>query len=327
MVLSDDELLPLVRTCIGRHDDYAFQRDDGRYVRAHRRLTYDVLRRHMAGVETIGTYVINEQGCCRFAVFDADSDAGLVSLLSLHTRFAAAGIPSYLEASRRGVHLRIVFAAPAPAALVRRWLLPSCPAGVEFYPKQDTASSEHPGSLVRVPLGVHRVTGRRYPFVTVGSDGRLVPVVSSVKAALSWLSTIDRAPVPSVPVAQSLPQRDHAGLPTHKKCPSKNAASSTQLAPTLSIRDWNARQNPFAVIGRHVELDSRGIGCCPFGWHHANGRDVHPSFKVYEPTYAGGYCWYCSTWQRGGSVFDFLSLYHNLEARDLWWRILSGEQL
>ena len=32
MVLSDAELLPLVRTCIGRHNDYAFQRDDGLYV-------------------------------------------------------------------------------------------------------------------------------------------------------------------------------------------------------------------------------------------------------------------------------------------------------
>ncbi len=323
MLLSDAELLPLVQTCIGRHDDYAFQRDDGRYVRARRRLSYEVLRQHLAGVETIGTYLINEQGCCRFAVFDADSNAGLVALLSVHTRLANDGIASYLEASRRGVHLRVFFAAPAPAALVRRWLLPYCPADVEFYPKQDIASSEHPGSLVRVPLGVHRLTGRRYPFVTVGSEGRLVPVVSSVKAALSWLSTIQRAPVPA---AESLPQRDNAGQLTHKKCPSKKGANCTHLPLTLTIRDWNARQHPIAFIGRYVELDSRGVGCCPFGWHHANGRDVHPSLKVYEPTYAGGYCWYCSTWQRGGSVFDFLSLYYNIETRELWRRILAGEQ-
>ena len=323
MQLSDEELLPLVRTCIGRHDDYAFQRNDGRYVRARRRLSYDVLRQHLAGVETIGTYLIDERGCCRFAVFDADSDTGLMSLLSLNTRFVSHGIASYLEASRRGVHLRVFFAAPAPAALVRRWLLPYCPADVEFYPKQDIASSEHPGSLVRVPLGVHRLTGRRYPFVTVGSDGRLVPVASSVNAVLSWLSTVNLAPVPA---AESLPQRDHAGLPTHKKYPSKNAPSSTHLAPTLSIRDWNARQNPMMFIGRYVELDSRGMGCCPFGWHHSDGLDSHPSFKVHEPKYPGGYCWYCHVWQRGGSVFDFLSLYHHLQARDLWRRLLAGEQ-
>ena len=112
----------------------------------------------------------------------------------------------------------------------------------------------------------------------------------------------------------------------HKKYTSKNAARSTQLAPTLSIRDWNAWQNPLAVIGRYVELDSRGIGCCPFGWHHSDGRDSHPSFKVYEPRFPGGYCWYCRAWGHGGSVFDFLSLYYNVETRDLWRRIQAGEQ-
>lgn len=98
------------------------------------------------------------------------------------------------------------------------------------------------------------------------------------------------------------------------------------LAPTRSGRDWNARRNPFALIGRYVELDSRGMGCCPFGWHHVNGRDVHPSFKVHKPKFSGGYCWYCLAWGSGGSVFDFLLLYHNIEARELWHRILAGEQ-
>jgi hypothetical protein len=323
MAFTDTDLVPLVRTCIGRHNDYAVQRADGLYYRSRRLLTYEVLRRHVAGIETIGTYLINEQGCCRFAVFDADSDEGLFRLIGVQTRLAGDGVPSYLEASRRGAHLRVIFSAPAPAALVRRWLLPYCPSDIEFYPKQDGADWDHPGSLIRVPFGVHRLTGRRYPFVEVGSDSRLVPVVSSVKAALLWLSTVKRAPVPA---ASSLPQRDHAGLPTQKKYPAKKASGNTQLAPTLTIRDWCARQNPFALIGRYVELDNRGMGCCPFGWHHASGRDKHPSFKVHEPKIAGGYCWYCHVWQRGGSVFDFLLLYHHLEVRALWRRILAGEQ-
>ncbi len=323
MTFTDTDLVPLVRTCIGRHNDYAVQRADGLYYRARRPLTYDVLRRHVAGVETIGTYLIDEQGNCRFAVFDADSDAGLLQMIAVQTRLGAAGVPSYLEASRRGAHLRVLFSAPAPVALVRRWLLPYCPSDVEFYPKQDDADWEHPGSLIRVPLGVHRLTGRRYPFVVVGSDDRLVPVVSSVKAALMWLSTVERA---TVPAAQSLPQRDHAGLPPQKKYPAKKALDSMPVDSTLTIRDWCARQNPFALIGRYVELDSRGMGCCPFIWHHANGRDRHPSFKVHVPKIAGGYCWYCHVWQRGGSVFDFLLLYHHLEVRTLWRRILAGEQ-
>jgi len=324
MAYMDTELVSLVRTCIGRHNDYAVQRADGLYYRSRRLLTYDVLRRHLAGSETIGTYLIDEQGCCQFAVFDADSDAGLLSLLSVQAQLTAVHVPSYLEASRRGAHLRVLFSELAPAVLVRRWLLPYCPVGVEFYPKQDGADWEHPGSLMRVPFGVHRLTGRRYPFVAVGSDGQLVPVVASVKAALSWLAQVERA---AVPVASSLPQREQVEVSApQKKCPAKKVVGSTHLDSTLSIRDWCAAQHPLTLIGRYVELDSRGIGCCPFGWHHANGRDSRPSFKVHVPKMAGGYCWYCSTWQRGGSVFDFLLLYYNLEVRELWHRILLGEQ-
>ena len=323
MAFTDTDLVPLVRTCIGRHNDYAVQRSDGLYYRTRRPLTYEVLRRHVAGMETIGTYLIDEQGCCRFAVFDADTDAGLFQVIAVQARLASDGVPSYLEASRRGVHLRVMFSAPAPAALVRRWLLPYCPADVEFYPKQDGADWEHPGSLIRVPFGVHRLTGRRYPFVVAGSDGRLVPVVSSVKAALSWLSTVERAPVPA---AESVPRRDKLPPAQQKKYPAKKVAGCAPVAPTLTIRAWCAAQHPYTLIGRYVALDSRGMGCCPFGWHHSDGRDTHPSFKVYEPTYTGGYCWYCHVWQQGGSVFDFLLLYLNLEVRELWHRILAGEQ-
>ena len=97
MAYSDTDLVPLVRTCIGRHNDYAVQRDDGLYYRTGRPLTYEVLRRHLEGRETIGTYLIDEQGCCRFAVFDADSDAELLQVLEVQARFAADGVASYLE--------------------------------------------------------------------------------------------------------------------------------------------------------------------------------------------------------------------------------------
>jgi len=74
----------------------------------------------------------------------------------------------------------------------RAWLLPFCPAGVEFYPKQEAASWEHPGSLIRLPLGVHLRSGERYPFVTL-VDNQPLPLFSSVVDALGWFSTIDRA--------------------------------------------------------------------------------------------------------------------------------------
>ena len=265
--------------------------------------------------------MIDERNRCRFAVFDADSDAGLLHLLEVQEKLSHEGIASYLEGSRRGGHLRVFLASLVAAALLRRWLRPYCPAGVEFYPKQDAADALHPGSLVRVPFGVHRLTARRYPFVSL-AGGRLVPVSRSLSDSLTWLASVRRVSLPADVLSGEADQRGEP--PIQKKYTAKTRVPVSNVAPPLSIRQWCAQQNPFAVIGRYVELNQRGMGCCPFGWHHAQGRDTRPSLKVYAPKVAGGYCWYCHAWGQGGSVFDFLLLYHRFDTRELWQRILTG---
>src|SRR5947209_6176718 len=139
-MLTDSHLRRLWARCIGRRNDYALQQGNGRYLRVGSAVTLDALRGHVAGLNTIGTYVIDAQGGTRFAVFDADSLDGLVQLLAVQRRLAADGVASALEGSRRGAHLWVFFAAALAAATVRRWLLPYCPAGVEFYPKRDWAT-------------------------------------------------------------------------------------------------------------------------------------------------------------------------------------------
>src|SRR5215467_7513990 len=124
-------------TFVSRRDDFALQRSDGGYVRVGRPLALQDVRAHLAGAHTIGSYVIDEHGCCRYAVFDADSHDGLHVLSEVQCQLQAAGIASYLEQSRRGGHLWVFLATPTRASVVRAWLVPSCPAGVEFYPKQD----------------------------------------------------------------------------------------------------------------------------------------------------------------------------------------------
>ena len=44
--------------CVGRRDDYALQRSDGRYYRVGCPLSYDVVFRHLEGVQTIGSYLL-----------------------------------------------------------------------------------------------------------------------------------------------------------------------------------------------------------------------------------------------------------------------------
>src|SRR5438132_994994 len=96
------------RMFVSRRDDYAIQQRSGRYLRANCPLTKTALHNHLNGVESLGTYVIDERGRCRFAVFDADAHNGLDVLLGIQGQLAFDGVPSYLERSRRGGHLRVL---------------------------------------------------------------------------------------------------------------------------------------------------------------------------------------------------------------------------
>jgi hypothetical protein len=317
----------LFATCIGWRDDYALQCYNGRYRRAFAPITYQVLYQHVQQ-RTIGTYVIDQQNCCRFAVYDADGEYGLEELTyGIQWWLAEDGIPSYLERSRRGGHLWVFFAEPLPASLVRAWLLPyAFGQPVEFFPKQEAVTPTEPGSLVRVPFGVHLRSGERYPFVMLDSEsGQEVPLVGSVVEGLQWLGSVGRAKPPSRLRSSSVFQAE-AAPPSHTHtlpCPS----GATVTSEPADIRSWCLRYDPLEVIGRYVPLTTRGLGHCPFGWHHDDGVDSHASFYVYRPEYPDLRCWYCHTWKQGGSLFDFFRYYYNLSARELWFRIKQGAQV
>jgi hypothetical protein len=203
---------------------------------------------------------------------------------------------------------------------MQRWLLPSWR---QFFPKQDEGAREY-GSPMRLPLEVHRLTNCRYWFFSWRDDGRLhlVPVAQGVSDSLAWLPRVRRTVV-----------SDLDTLPPSQNGTGNDAAQSLAKTPTLTfpvlsgttIHTWCASQDPFTVIGRYVTLDRRGLGCCPFGAHHADGKDSHPSFKIYQPTRAGGSCWYCYVWEHGDNLFDFLCYWHEVDAKTLWHRILTGE--
>lgn len=324
-MLTERYLRMLAARCIGRRNDYALQQDNGRYLRVGSAVTLAVLSRHVAGVGTMAAYVVDEQDSCHFAVFDADSLDGLVQLLGVQRRLAADGIDSALEGSRRGGHLRVFFASALAPGLVRRWLLPYCPDGVEFYPKRDWATWEEPGSLMRVPFGVHRLTGRRYPFlVSAGSGDRLVPAAQSVAASLDWLAAVKRV---SVPARETAGVRDGMRPDTQPYVAKGAGGTAAPLDSDVSvnIHDWCDRQDSLAVLGRYVRIDGRGMACCPFGWHHDDGKDSHPSLWVHTPRSSGAPCWYCYVWKRGGNLFDFLCLWYGVSAHELWRRLRAGE--
>ncbi len=314
-----------MQTFVNRSDDFALQRNNGLYYRVGHPLTTQDVRKHLAGQHTIGVYVTNERGLCSYAVFDSDdTEHGLAVLCQVQDTLATRGVVSYLEQSRRAGHLWVFFTAPVDAARARAWLHPYCPTGMELYPKQDIIKRY--GSVIRLPFGVHHRSGKRYPFVVQRANSETVPVAATISEAITWLATIERVTVPDVS------PRSHVGPVPHKKTSfSLPVMNGPTQRDKRTIREWCAMQDPFMVIGRSVDLDRTGVGQCPFSWHHPCGQDTRASFKVYRPGVPGGYCWYCYTWQQGGSVFDFLRYFYNLDARSLWQRIqgdgvLSGER-
>lgn len=293
-------------------DAYAVQQRNGAYWRVAEPLTLEHLYAHLMGRWTLGTYLLDAHSCCAFAVFDNDDDEGVERLAALALELARLGIATVHEASRRGSHLWVHLAQVTPAALVRAWLLPYAQDfGVELYPKQDVLRGGGSGSLIRLPLGVHRKSGGWYPFVSFTQEWDIAPVGQTVVECCAWAEVnVERVKVPDMgTVAVALHQRQEVA-----------ATFGTSGQAFGSIREWCQRQDIFAVIGSSVALNSQGVGSCPFKDHHRH-EDMHPSFQVFggnDPH------WYCYTWHRAGNVFDFLCLYHGLSVQEGWQRLQAG---
>ncbi len=297
---------------------YAVQQRDGSYWRVVEPLTLPLISAHLEGRWTLGTYLLDEQCQCAFAVFDADSMDGLWQLGGLAVEFAQVGVPTLLEASRRGGHLWVHFARPTSAYAVRAWLLPyALSLGVELYPKQDALGPGGACSLIRLPLGIHRQSRGWYPFVAMAPDGAVVPVGETVVECCSWVcQVVQRVAIPDGmqvigASAEGHMGRDDVFMASHERVSRPDRGS---------IRAWCRAQDIVELIGRYVVLAGRGIGSCPFKEHHYRG-DVRPSFQVFggdDPH------WYCYTWGCAGDLFDFLCLYYQITPQEAWERLRQG---
>src|SRR6266702_3058074 len=95
---------------------YAVQQGDGSYWCVQEPLSLYSLAAHLAGRRTLGTYLLDVASTCALAVFDAASADGLGRLAVLTRELAQQGVPTVLEASRRGGHLWVHLSEPIPAS-------------------------------------------------------------------------------------------------------------------------------------------------------------------------------------------------------------------
>ena len=254
-----------------RKDIHARQLDDGRYWLIKRPFTPGLMYLHLKGEVTLGTYLLDQLSRAKFTVLDADDD--ISGLQRMHIDLTNMDIPSYLEGSRRGGHLWFFFREQVSSRLARGfglWFEKAYGIKLEVYPKQETTNG--PGSLIRVPFGVHRKSGQRYGFIGLGNRREQME-------ALSNPHTI------SLEVVQSHQYREE-----------RRVFIQSETINSISLVD---------VIGQYVDLHpiaSGFIGLCPFH------DDKTPSFGI---NVKGNY-WHCFAGCGGGDVVSFYMKLKNI---------------
>jgi hypothetical protein len=300
--LAEEELARpagvLAQRFIQRWDAYAMQLEDGRYVAVHEPLNVGHLYAHLRGEITLGTYLLNVESKARFVVLDSDLEDGWGYLLECGVKLASDEIPAYLEKSRRGGHIWMFFKEPVPGLSARAFAQAVAKKhgfeGFEIYPKQDEAGKGL-GSLIRLPFGVHRLTGRRYGFF--GSSGE--PLGRTLR------EQIDALQGPQF-VSEALLKAYEKTLssPAPKVRPKRSREPTEPLSERIK-----SRITVVEFIGRYVDLrpyDGGAVGRCPFH------DDQHPSFGVnVEENY-----WHCFAGCGGGSIIDFWSLWRKKQGQD-----------
>ena len=257
---------------IQRWDVRAEQQEDGSYLCIREPLMPSDLKGHVLGDKTLGAYVLNDKGHARYTVFDADNEVEYHKMFIVADRLAAEGVPSYMESSRRGGHLWFFTQVPISGEAAKRFgegVTEEHGLAVEVFPKTVT---DNVGSLIRLPFGIHRKSGRRYPFVNI-EDG--LPIAPTVGKQLNMLRNAEKVPLEHI-------RRYMEIVPV----------KVTENEPESGSEDV------YAYVSQFVELKptrSGGVGHCPF--HH----DEHMSFSVNR---SGNY-WHCFAGCGGGRVDQF----------------------
>lgn len=147
---------------------YAVQKiQDGKsyYIIKRESLTDNIIYQHLKAEITLGTYSLN--GKTRWLCVDIDSRVvGEIEDVLLKAK--ELKIPAYLEDSgNKGFHVWVFFNGFFENKKARE-LGFKLTGKHEIFPKQDVTSNHAPGSLIKLPFGVHQVTGNRCFFLDDG---------------------------------------------------------------------------------------------------------------------------------------------------------------
>lgn len=297
--LTPDLLSAYAGVFIHRHDCYPLQLKTGAYASIKKPFHLELVRDHILGKITLGAYALDEQSVARWVCVDADDNDQWAMMKFMATELAQENVRAYLETSRRGGHLWL-FTPPLPGKQARQFgqqLLANYgldPGVIEIFPKQSRLKTGV-GSLVRLPLGVHQKTRRRYHFIS--PDGQ--PLAPTIREQIQLLGQPEivsykfiQHVLAQIPPAPELPQVEPS-TPIF----AEGASLSEKIKSSMSVYDF---------VRQHVPLDESGRGLCPFH------DDQHQSFGVnIKDNY-----WSCYAGCGGGSVIDFWMKWRETHGQD-----------
>ena len=232
MRTREEGLERFLRLFRGREDCFARQWADRKagtqgYVPVRRAMTAEDVLDHVRGQRTYGIYLLQQDSRVRLAVIDADlasrfrtgsTTSAEKDLVRRENRFLLSrlvelgkesGLPCLVEFSGgKGFHFWYLFEGPVAAPLARQALQGlvkriasdlSC-FSLEIFPKQDQLAGKGLGNLVKLPLGVHRLTGRSSHFLHLAD-----------RSPWAQLKALDKAPLISLAALQQAPSRGAGG--------------------------------------------------------------------------------------------------------------------
>jgi hypothetical protein len=180
----------------GRQDVFARQwadkdQEKSGYVPVRRPMDKSDLEDHLKGVKTYGIYLMEQNATVRCGIIDADlvpslrgknrktSDSARIKkeqaymIARLDESSRAIGLAPLVEISGgKGFHFWYFSDKPVQASMMRKAMAGladplkndlSC-FDLEIFPKQDHLTGKGFGNLVKLPLGIHRLSGKRSFF-------------------------------------------------------------------------------------------------------------------------------------------------------------------
>ncbi len=210
---------------VGRRDIYAVQNEMGEYTATRRPLSPELLLAHCKGQRTIATYPANDIGNTPFAIIDIDRKDAPAEEFALFVKrwLAHFRVPAFIEFSgRKGYHIWVIFKCWVPAAKATRLLSIAIrqheaelgEPGFQLeppFPRQPRTTIEHPGNSVKLPWGVHQVSGNFAYFV----DDDFLPLPDWGVQAISQAQRVTEADLDAI--LAEFPEVEPAPAPPSRK--------------------------------------------------------------------------------------------------------------